>query len=37
MQMLVNVDVDDLEKAIEFYAKALGLRLGRRLFRPTQG
>jgi len=32
MQMLVNVDVDDLEKAIEFYAKALGLRLGRRLF-----
>ena len=32
MQLLVNVDVDDLERAIEFYRGALGLRLGRRLF-----
>lgn len=32
MQIVVNVDVDDLEKAIEFYTIALGLRLGRRLF-----
>ncbi len=32
MQLLVNVDVDDLEKAIEFYSTALGLRLSRRLF-----
>ena len=32
MQIVVNVDVYDLEKAIEFYATALGLRLGRRLF-----
>ncbi len=29
---MVNIDVDDLEKAIEFYTMALGLRLGRRLF-----
>lgn len=32
MQLLVNVDVDDLERAIEFYATALGLRVARRLF-----
>ena len=32
MELLVNVDVDDLERAIEFYGGALGLRLGRRLF-----
>lgn len=32
MQIVINVDVDDLEKAIEFYTTALGLRLGRRLF-----
>jgi predicted enzyme related to lactoylglutathione lyase len=32
LQILVNVDVDDLEKAIEFYTTALGLRLSRRLF-----
>ena len=32
LQIVVNVDVDDLEKAIEFYTTALGLRLGRRLF-----
>ena len=30
--LLVNVDVGDLEKAIDFYRRALGLRLGRRLF-----
>ena len=32
MQLVVNVDVDDLERAVEFYAAALGLRHGRRLF-----
>jgi predicted enzyme related to lactoylglutathione lyase len=32
MQLLVNIDVDDLERAIEFYTSALGLRLERRLF-----
>jgi predicted enzyme related to lactoylglutathione lyase len=32
MQLLVNVDVDDLERAIEFYRAALDLHLGRRLF-----
>jgi len=32
MHILVNIDVDDLERAIEFYGNALGLRLGRRLF-----
>jgi predicted enzyme related to lactoylglutathione lyase len=30
-ELLANVDVDDLEKAIEFYGRVLGLRLGRRL------
>ena len=35
MQIVVNVDVDDLEKAIAFYTTALGLRLGRRLFEGT--
>jgi catechol 2,3-dioxygenase-like lactoylglutathione lyase family enzyme len=29
----VNIDVDDLEKAIGFYTDALGLRVGRRLGR----
>lgn len=28
--VLVNIDVPDLDRAIEFYARALGLRLGRR-------
>ena len=28
----MNVDVDDLERAIAFYERGLGLRLGRRLF-----
>jgi predicted enzyme related to lactoylglutathione lyase len=32
MQLLVNIDVDDLDRAIDFYTTALGLRLGRRLF-----
>ena len=30
--MIVNIDVDDLEKAIAFYSSALGLSLRRRLF-----
>lgn len=30
-RLLVNIDVDDLEKAIAFYRDGLGLRLGRRL------
>jgi predicted enzyme related to lactoylglutathione lyase len=32
MQLVVNIDVDDLEKAIVFYSTGLGLRLRRRLF-----
>jgi predicted enzyme related to lactoylglutathione lyase len=32
MEMLINIDVDDLEKAVAFYRDALGLRLERRLF-----
>ena len=35
VQLLVNVDVDDLEKAIGFYRAGLGLRLKRRLFGGT--
>ena len=31
VELLANIDVDDLERAIEFYTRALGLRLGRRL------
>ena len=31
-QLVVNIDVDDLEKAIAFYSRGLGLRLRRRLF-----
>jgi predicted enzyme related to lactoylglutathione lyase len=30
MDLLVNIDVDDLPKAIAFYEQAAGLRLGRR-------
>jgi len=30
MDMLVNIDVDDLGKAMAFYARAAGLRPGRR-------
>ena len=32
MEILVNIDVDDIEKAMTFYQDALGLRVGRRLF-----
>jgi catechol 2,3-dioxygenase-like lactoylglutathione lyase family enzyme len=28
--LLVNIDVDDLDKGIEFYVRALGLKIGRR-------
>ena len=35
MNLLVNIDVDDLDKGIAFYQTALGLRLGRRLFGGT--
>jgi predicted enzyme related to lactoylglutathione lyase len=30
MDLLVNLDVDDLEKAIRFYSSAFGLKVGRR-------
>ena len=30
MALLVNIDVDDLEKGINFYCRGLGLRVGRR-------
>lgn len=30
MELLVNIDVDNLERAIGFYRDALGLRVGRR-------
>jgi len=29
-QVLINLDVDDMERALEFYTKALALRVGRR-------
>lgn len=29
-KLLVNIDVEDLEKATRFYCEALGLRIGRR-------
>jgi predicted enzyme related to lactoylglutathione lyase len=32
MQILINIDVPDLDRAIRFYRDALGLRLARRLF-----
>lgn len=35
MEVLINVDVPDLERAIRFYEQALGLRLGRKLFGNT--
>lgn len=31
MQLLVNIDVDDLDRATAFYTRCLGLSLGRRL------
>jgi predicted enzyme related to lactoylglutathione lyase len=30
MDVLVNIDVDDLSKAVAFYQRAVGLRIGRR-------
>ena len=30
MQLLINIDVDDLSRAIDFYSTAFGLRIGRR-------
>ena len=30
MQVLLNVDVDDLDKATQFYQLAFGLKVGRR-------
>lgn len=30
MNLLINLDVDDLEKAIRFYSSAFGLKVGRR-------
>lgn len=35
MEVLINIDVADLERAIEFYQYAVGLRLERRLFDGT--
>lgn len=35
MELLINIDVDDLERGVDFYAAALGLRPGRRLFDNT--
>ena len=31
MELLLNIDVDDLDKAVRFYGSALGLKTGRRL------
>lgn len=30
MELLVNIDVDDLDKALRFYTSAFGLQVGRR-------
>lgn len=35
MEALINIDVPDLEAAIDFYQRATELRLGRRLFEGT--
>ena len=35
MECLINIDVSNLEGAIAFYEKGIGLRLGRRLFDGT--
>jgi predicted enzyme related to lactoylglutathione lyase len=32
MQLLINIDVDDLDRAVEFYRSGLGLHPRRRLF-----
>ncbi len=29
-RLIVNIDVDDLDRAVRFYTQALGLRIGRR-------
>jgi predicted enzyme related to lactoylglutathione lyase len=31
MDILINIDVDDVDKAADFYTRALGLKVGRRL------
>ncbi|MCE9648647.1 MAG: VOC family protein [Parvibaculum sp.] len=31
MNLLVNIDVDDLARAVDFYRRAFGLRIGRKL------
>ena len=35
VETLINIDVPDLEAAIEFYQRATDLKLGRRLFEGT--
>ena len=35
MKLLINIDVDDLEKGVAFYQGAFGLKLRRRLFDGT--
>jgi len=35
VELLINIDVDNLDRAIEFYQRACGLRLNRRLFGNT--
>ena len=35
MKLLINIDVDDLEKGVTFYQNAFGLSLRRRLFDGT--
>lgn len=35
VELFVNIDVDDVERGIEFYRSALGLALRRRLFAGT--
>lgn len=35
MELLINIDVDNLDRAIEFYQRACGLHLNRRLFGNT--
>lgn len=35
MELLVNIDVPDLDAALDFYTRALDLRLARRLFDGT--
>ena len=32
---VITIDVDDLERAVDFYTRGLGLRLARRLFEDT--